>query len=62
MNERSSVALLSELDAAFADQDRRPQLVRQVLERIRQCEPAAINQCAASIQLEQLGVAPLERR
>jgi hypothetical protein len=47
--------LLDALDVALADPARRSLVVQDVLARVRRCDPDAVHQASAVLQLESLG-------
>jgi hypothetical protein len=61
MNDRAFADLLSDLDAELADPCRGSHAADEVLGRIKRSHPAAVQQCAAVLQLAVLGLSPLGR-
>ena len=54
--------LMGALDVALSDPDSRSLVVQDVLARVRRCDPAAVHQAAAVLQLQALGCQLRDRR
>lgn len=61
MNDRAFADFLAELDAELADPRRGTRAADEVLGRIKRSHPAAVQRCAAVLQLAALGLSPLGR-
>lgn len=60
--EQAHADLLYALETALSNPLTRSLAVREILIRVRNCDPAAVHQASATLELEALGCARLNQR